>query len=64
MSKYHASFNGRLIGADGVRYPIITSCEGDTPEQARLALYDRYEHISELRLIPQPDEEDGPDKQT
>lgn len=52
--RYRAEFYGRKAGAIGIFYWITTEVEGDDPDAARLALYDRYEHISKLRLTPIP----------
>lgn len=51
---YAAKFVGRLKGAIGIFYPISTHCYGDNPEAARLNLYDRYDHIQQLRLESRP----------
>jgi len=40
------SFVGRQAGAIGITYPITETIEAETEEAARLAMYDRYEHIS------------------
>jgi hypothetical protein len=49
---YRAQFTGRLAGAIGIFHPITTTVEGDDPAAARLALYDRFEHITGLTLTP------------
>lgn len=50
--KYKAKFVGRKTGAIGVTYPIETETEGTDRAKAHLALYDRFEHISQLELTP------------
>ena len=50
--KYKATFRGREAGAIGIMQDITTTTEGETPEAARLALYDRFEHITGLTLKP------------
>lgn len=47
---YMAKFTGRNVGADGIFYPIETEVRAENPEAARIALYDRYEHIAGLKL--------------
>jgi len=49
---YKATFVGRRVNADGIFYPITTTCEGDNQEAARLDLYNRYDHIMHLKLEP------------
>ena len=49
-AKYRAEFVGTEVGALGVASPITTEVEGEDEEQAELALYDRYEHIRDLKL--------------
>lgn len=51
MAQYEARFIGRNAGALGVRSDIIATVQGSTPEQARLNLYERFEHISNLHLV-------------
>lgn len=48
--KYIASFIGRKAGAIGRFYPITAETHGDNEDEARLNLYDRYEHIQQLKL--------------
>lgn len=48
--KYNATFIGREVGAIGISYNITATVEGANEEAARLALYDRYEHILGLQL--------------
>jgi len=50
VTTYHAAFNGRKCHAIGITYRIVTTVQGDTPEDARLALCDRFEHIMGLKL--------------
>lgn len=50
--RYRATFTGRKVGAIGVFYSISTEVEGSTPEQARLNLYERFDHIRDLTLTP------------
>lgn len=51
---YAATFLGRNLNALGVSHPQSTHCYGENEEQARINLYDRFEHISQLRLSPRP----------
>lgn len=52
MTKYHATFNGRLKGAIGIFYAIRAFTEGETKAAAEMKLYEAYEHIQGLRLDP------------
>ena len=45
MNTYKIVFYGRLNGAIGARYFITEIVQADTKEEARLKLYDKYEHI-------------------
>ena len=49
---YKAIFDGRKIGAIGVSGSITTEVKGENPEHARLKLYDRFDHIHQLKLTP------------
>lgn len=54
MKKFKVSFKGRLNGAIGIFYKIRTKIEmpkDSTPEQIKLKLYDKYEHISEFKIL-------------
>jgi hypothetical protein len=48
--KYKASFVGRIKNAEGVRYSIAAETEGYNEEEAKLKLYDNFEHIERLKL--------------
>lgn len=54
MIRYYAKFNGRQVGAIGRFHTISTTVEAEDLERAKLALYERYEHITSLRLIGCP----------
>lgn len=58
--RYKAQFTGRTAGAIGISYPIATEVEAEDREGARLALYDRYEHIAGLTLKPVGDDHAPP----
>ena len=45
MNTYKIVFYGRLNGAIGICYSITETVQADTEEEARLKLYDKYEHI-------------------
>lgn len=47
---YHAVFTGREVGAIGKFHKIDTVVGGENPKAARLNLYERFEHISGLKL--------------
>lgn len=51
MKHYHAKFIGRTKGAIGIFYPIEALTKGVDEEAARLALFDDYEHIQQLKLV-------------
>lgn len=55
MPRYRITFYGRTVGAIGIDYEITDTREGDTPEAARLALYDKYEHVHVVRYVPIPE---------
>lgn len=50
MKRYTASFTGRKVGAIGITYYIQDWVEAENEEQAKLKLYDKYEHITGLNL--------------
>lgn len=50
MKTYKATFVGRRVLAIGITHRVETEVNGIDPEDARLNLYDRYEHISNLEL--------------
>lgn len=54
MQTYSATFIARRVGAGdtGIFYQIQTLVEGKDENEARLNLYSRFEHISELKLTP------------
>lgn len=51
MITYKAHFHGRLIGSIGLSHDITTEVAGADEDSARTALYERFEHISGLRLV-------------
>lgn len=53
MKTYKATFTGREVNAIGIFYPITTTVQGANEEQARINLYDRYDHIMGLVLTEQ-----------
>lgn len=50
LKDYKAAFFGCNRGALGDCYPIVATTRGTDEESARLALYDRFDHISRLEL--------------
>lgn len=50
--EWSAEFTGRLVGAIGKPYPITATVNAVDKDSARLALYNRYEGITGLTLIP------------
>lgn len=51
MKNYRALFNGRVRGAIGVFEYFDVMVEAENEEQARLRLYDKYDHIIGLTLV-------------
>ena len=54
--KYIADFQGRKAGAIGIFYRIRVTVEAESPEAARMKLYEEYEHLSGVQLTPVTDE--------
>jgi hypothetical protein len=48
--QFRALFNGRKTGAIGITYDINVVIEGDTKSKAIISLWDKYEHISNLKI--------------
>jgi hypothetical protein len=44
--KYKVSFTGRENGAIGIVYPITTTVEADSEEDAKKKVYEKYEHCT------------------
>lgn len=51
-TQWQATFTGRAKGAIGIHRGIWAQAQGDTKEEARLSLYEEWEHIVELNLVP------------
>lgn len=49
---FQATFHGRVKGAIGISHVITTTVKGENEEAARLALYEGYEHVLQLKLTP------------
>ena len=47
---WRVRFKGRKVGAEGIFYEIETIAKGKTIDEALLSLYDKYEHISNVRF--------------
>ncbi len=50
IKTYEAAFTGRQRGADGIFFHINVRVEGTSKQEAELALYKRFEHLSHLNL--------------
>ena len=50
MHTYKISFTGRLKGAIGIFYKITDTVRATDEKAATLALYDKYEHIHQLKV--------------
>lgn len=46
MNRYLAKFNGRRNNAIGATYDMTAICYGADEDEARIALYKRFEHIT------------------
>ncbi len=57
MKKYMCTFSGRQKGAIGIFHRCSDVVEAENPEQAREKLYDKWEHISGLRVEELPTHE-------
>ena len=56
--EYRCTFVGRKLGALGVCETVFETVDADSPEEARLKLYENYEHISVLTIAhDEPTEE-------
>ncbi len=53
--KYVVIGYGRRVGALGLNHPFYCLLEADSLEGARLAVYQYYEHCSDLEVWPEPD---------
>ena len=51
MYKFTIEFYGRTKGAIGIFYTIRDSVEAETKDEAILKLYDKYEHIQQVKFI-------------
>ena len=50
MKTYKATFIGRLKSAIGITYKITDKVKAENEKEANLKLYDKYEHISNLKI--------------
>ena len=50
MSGFILMFSGRPVGTLGIGQRVKTVIDATTPEQAYKRLYDRFEHVSGLRI--------------
>jgi len=51
MKTFKIMFNGRESGSIGRAYPIYEILDAENEENAILSLYDKYEHIINIRII-------------
>ena len=51
MYKFTIEFYGRTKNAIGIFYTIWDSVEAETKDEAILKLYDKYEHIQQVKFI-------------
>ena len=56
MKTYKATFTGREINSIGINHKVRTTIKGANKENARLNLYENYEHIMNLTLIEQKEQ--------
>lgn len=52
MNKYRCTFQGREVNAAGIMSRFSIEVEADTPEAARLKIYDTHEHLMDVRIEP------------
>ena len=57
MPRFKMMFTGRPLGAQGKSSLCFASIEADTRAQALIHLYDKFEHISNLRTKDMSQEE-------
>lgn len=50
METYDITFTARLRGAIGVTHRARERVEAHTPDEARLKLYEKYEHVSDWKI--------------
>jgi len=51
MYKFTIEFYGRIKNAIGISYTIRDSVEAETKDEAILNLYNKYEHIHQVKFI-------------
>jgi len=49
---WNVRFNGRKLHAEGIRYEIETIVEGKTTDEAKMKVYEQYEHCMNFRFEP------------
>lgn len=50
MNTYEITFNGRVNGSQGVITNKTTTVKAENKQRAELKLYEKYEHISNLKI--------------
>lgn len=50
MRKFKLTFKGRKLGAIGTFSNFTVKQHADNPDEAGIALYDNFEHITELTV--------------
>lgn len=58
---YLATFKGRRRNAIGKRYEVTAGAVGNNEDEARISLYENWEHITGLVLAPLDPEQQGKD---
>jgi hypothetical protein len=48
--------HGRKVGAIGISYGFAASVEAKDVEDAKIRIYDTYEHIHNMHVVPVPEE--------
>tara|TARA_R110000822_G_scaffold67329_1_gene164005 strand:- start:460 stop:615 length:156 start_codon:yes stop_codon:yes gene_type:complete len=51
MKTFKLSFIGRLNGAIGITYKIRENVNAENLEAAKLKLYNKYEHITQIKVL-------------
>lgn len=64
MPKFRVIGFGRKVGAIGMSGAFCRDLESESAEAARLDIYNHFEHISGLRVIPLPENDSEYDEET
>ena len=48
--KFIVSGNGRKVGAIGIFHPFTCEVEANSLEEAKILVYDQYDHITSMKV--------------